>query len=76
MSSIDTLNASLREKVGTNSAKKYRFAEKIPAIVYGDGKNPEPISIDVKDLRTEINKSSFLINPRFTNSKIMASIYG
>ena len=38
MNSIDTLNASLREKVGTNSAKKVRIANKIPAIVYGDGK--------------------------------------
>ena len=60
MSSIDILNASLREKVGTNSAKKDRFANKIPAIVYGDGKKPEPISINVIDLRKEINKSSFL----------------
>ena len=60
MSSIDTLNASLRDKVGTNSTKKIRFAEKIPAIVYGDGKKPEPISLSIKDLRIEINKSSFL----------------
>ena len=60
MSNIDTLNASLRDKVGTNSTKKIRFAEKIPAIVYGDNKNPEPISLDIKDLRIEINKSSFL----------------
>ena len=60
MSSIDILNASLREKVGTNSAKKDRFANKIPAIVYGDGKKPEPISLNVIDLRKEINKSSFL----------------
>ena len=50
MSSIDTLNASLREKVGTNSTKKVRVASKIPAIVYGDGKNPEPISLNIKDL--------------------------
>ena len=27
MSNIDTLNASLREKVGTNSAKKIRIAK-------------------------------------------------
>ena len=33
MSSIDTLSASLREKVGTNSAKKVRIANKIPAII-------------------------------------------
>ena len=50
MSSIDTLSASLREKVGTNSAKKVRIANKIPAIIYGDGKDPEPISLEVKDL--------------------------
>ena len=60
MRSIDTLNASLRDKVGKNSTKKVRFAEKIPAIVYGDGKKPEPISLSIKDLRIEINKSSFL----------------
>jgi large subunit ribosomal protein L25 len=60
MSNINILNASTREKVGTNSAKKIRFANKVPAIIYGDGKNPEPISLDVKDLRIEINKSSFL----------------
>lgn len=60
MSNIDTLNASLREKVGTNSTKKVRLANKIPAIIYGDGKSAEPISLDVKDLRVEINKSSFL----------------
>ena len=60
MSSIDTLNASLRDKVGTNSTKKVRFEKKIPAIVYGDGKKPEPISLSIKDLRIEINKSSFL----------------
>ena len=54
MSSIDTLSAFLREKVGTNSAKKVRIASKVPAIIYGDGKNPEPISLDVKDLRIEI----------------------
>ena len=60
MSTIAVLNASLRDKVGTNSSKKVRFDQKIPAIIYGDGKTPEPISLDVKDLRTEINKSAFL----------------
>jgi len=60
MSNIGVLKASLREKVGTNSSKKIRFNEKIPAIIYGDGKNPEPISLNVKDLRIEINKSAFL----------------
>ena len=60
MSTIAVLNASLRDKVGTNSSKKVRFNKKIPAIIYGDGKTPEPISLDVTDLRAEINKSAFL----------------
>ncbi len=60
MSNIDILNASSRDRVGTNSSKKERFSNKIPAIVYGDGKSPKPISLEVKDLRIEINKSSFL----------------
>ncbi len=79
MSSINTLNASLREKVGTNSAKKVRIANKIPAIVYGDGKNPEPISLDVKELRIEINKSSFLnriFDLSINNSKTRVIVQG
>ena len=60
MSNINILNASSRDTVGTNSSKKIRVSNKIPAIVYGDGKNPQPISLEVKDLRVEINKSSFL----------------
>ena len=79
MSSINTLSASLREKVGTNSAKKVRIANKIPAIIYGDGKNPEPISLDVKDLRIEINKSSFLnkiYDLSINNSKTRVIVQG
>ncbi len=79
MSSINTLNASLREKVGSNSAKKVRIANKIPAIVYGDGKNPEPISLDIKELRIEINKASFLnriFDLSINNSKTRVIVQG
>ena len=79
MSSIAILSASLREKVGTGSAKKVRIANKIPAIIYGDGKNPEPISLDVKDLRIEINKSTFLnkiYDLSINNSKTRVIVQG
>ena len=61
MSSIDTLSASLREKVGTNSAKKVRIANKIPAIIYGDGKNPElwVFTITINYCRYFISNSNF-----------------
>ena len=43
MKEISILNAFSRETVGSNSSKKVRGDNKIPAIIYGDGKNPEPI---------------------------------
>ena len=60
MKDISILNAFSRKTVGTNSSKKVREENKIPAIIYGDGKSPQPISIDVKDLRIAISKSSFI----------------
>ena len=60
MDNVNTLIASHREKVGTNSTKKIRGNKMVPAIIYGDGKKPEPISISVVDLRIEVSKSSFL----------------
>ena len=60
MKDISILNAFSRKTVGTNSSKKVREENKIPAIIYGDGKSPQPISIDVKDLRIAISKSAFI----------------
>ena len=60
MKDIITLNAFNREKIGSNGSKKVRQNEKIPAIVYGDGKNPQPISLNVSDLRKTVNKSTFI----------------
>ena len=60
MKDISILNAFSRETVGSNSSKKIREESKIPAIIYGDGKNPQPISLDIKDLRIAISNSAFL----------------
>jgi len=60
MKDISILNAFSRENVGSNGSKKVRQENKIPAIIYGDGKNPQPISLDVADLRTAISKSTFI----------------
>ena len=40
MKEISILNAFSRETVGSNSSKKVRGDNKIPAIIYGDGKKP------------------------------------
>ena len=60
MKDISILNAFSRETVGSNSSKKIREESKIPAIIYGDGKTPQPISLDIKDLRIAISNSAFL----------------
>ena len=60
MKDISILNAFSRETVGSNSSKKIREESKIPAIIYGDGKNPQPISLDIKDLRIAISNSAFV----------------
>ena len=54
MKDINILNAFSRKKVGSNDSKKVRSDNKIPAIIYGDGKRHQPISLDVKDLRTAV----------------------
>jgi large subunit ribosomal protein L25 len=60
MKNVNILNGFSRKSVGTNSSKKVRKADQIPAIIYGDGIKPEPISIAVPELRAEIQKSSFI----------------
>ncbi|MBJ57420.1 MAG: 50S ribosomal protein L25/general stress protein Ctc [Rickettsiales bacterium] len=60
MKEINVLNALERKKVGSNSTRKVRQESKVPAIIYGDGKTPEAVSLDVAELRKEIGKSSFL----------------
>ena len=60
MKDVNILNAFSRDYTGYNSTKKIRQDKKIPAIIYGDGKNPQPISLNIKDLRVAINQSSFV----------------
>ena len=60
MRDISILNAFTRDKIGSNGSKKIRKDDKIPAIIYGDGKKPQPVSLEVKELRETINKSAFL----------------
>jgi large subunit ribosomal protein L25 len=44
------LVAERREGTGTGVARKLRAAGRVPAIVYGQGMEPAPVSVDSKDL--------------------------
>lgn len=59
MSEINEIRAETRIGSGTNKSKQVRKSGKLPAIIYGDGKDPLTISIDIYDLRKELSKSTF-----------------
>ena len=59
MADINAISADKRENTGSNTSKNMRRSGKIPAIIYGDGKDPQPISLDMHQIRREISKSSF-----------------
>ncbi|GAC1413664.1 MAG: 50S ribosomal protein L25/general stress protein Ctc [Actinomycetota bacterium] len=45
-----TLTAEAREGAGKNAARRLRAAGKVPGVVYGEGGNPTPVSIDRRAL--------------------------
>jgi large subunit ribosomal protein L25 len=53
------LEAKNREGLGTGFARAERRNGFVPCIVYGDAKNPEPVSISKNLLDRYVNKSNF-----------------
>lgn len=53
------LKAEERKGTGTGVARALRRAGKIPGIIYGGEKNPEPCAVDLKAVNIEINKAGF-----------------
>ncbi len=51
-----TLNAETRERTGSRYSKRLRDAGKLPAIVYGHGETPVPITLDHKEAMTHFAK--------------------
>jgi len=52
------LNVELRESTGKGVARKLRAAGRLPAVVYGRGMEPCPISLDAKDLEKAISSEA------------------
>jgi len=50
------LAAVKRDRVGTRYAQRIRAAGKLPAIIYGHGREPVPIAVDAKEALALINK--------------------
>ncbi len=50
-----TLSASRREKMGTNHSRRLREKGQLPAILYGHGEDPEPISLPAHEAGVELH---------------------
>ncbi|MGE0095115.1 MAG: 50S ribosomal protein L25/general stress protein Ctc [Alphaproteobacteria bacterium] len=59
MAEIQTIKAEARSKLGTGGARDTRRGGRIPAIVYGEKAEPQPVSVDLKEIDREIHKTSF-----------------
>ena len=59
MNEIVKINADKRTKTGTGMSRESRANSKIPGIIYGDKKDPIPISLDEKSLKAQVSDSGF-----------------
>jgi large subunit ribosomal protein L25 len=50
-----TLIASTSRQQGSSGSRRLRLAGSIPAVVYGEGVTPLPISVDAKSFRTAVS---------------------
>jgi large subunit ribosomal protein L25 len=60
MPEIISLSAEARASAGKGAARATRRAGRVPGIIYGDNKEPTPISLDTRELARAINRAGFL----------------
>jgi large subunit ribosomal protein L25 len=53
------LNAELRTDMGKGASRRLRRANKLPAIVYGAGKDPENLTLEQKDVQHQLQFETF-----------------
>ncbi len=60
MADIIELEAAVRERVGKGAAREARRQGRVPAVIYGDKKDPEPISLEYKVVNKQVQTGNFL----------------
>ena len=60
MSDVNELKAEVREGVGKGAARAIRRAGRVPAVIYGDKKEPTPITLPYKEVDMKIRAGGFL----------------
>lgn len=59
MSKNVSFSAQLRERAGKGAARAARRAGQVPCVIYGNGKDPLPISIEARLLKRELADAGF-----------------
>ncbi|MGI9351774.1 MAG: 50S ribosomal protein L25/general stress protein Ctc [Rhizobiaceae bacterium] len=60
MSDINVLEGQLRERVGKGAARELRRNAMVPAVIYGDKKDPVSIALPYKELSMMIHGGGFM----------------
>jgi large subunit ribosomal protein L25 len=56
---IESVTAELRDRAGKGAARESRRNGRVPAVIYGDKKEPTLISLDPKEIDRHIHKKTF-----------------
>jgi len=59
MPEIATFTAETRERAGKGAARAIRRAGRVPAIIYGDGKEPVTVSLEPRELARAMARPAF-----------------
>jgi len=59
MSTENTISAESRDRVGKGAARAVRRAGRVPAVIYGDKKDPVLISLEPRALRKQLDTGHF-----------------
>lgn len=60
MAQTSEIKASVRNGAGQGAARAVRRELRVPAVLYGGGKDPQNLSVDAKDITLTIGKGKFL----------------
>lgn len=60
MSDNNKLEAQLRERVGKGAARELRRNDMVPAVIYGDKKDPLSIALPLKEITKKIHAGGFM----------------
>ncbi|UCH73844.1 MAG: 50S ribosomal protein L25/general stress protein Ctc [Rhodospirillales bacterium] len=59
MSDSNVISAIPRDRAGKGAARAVRRAGRVPAVIYGDQKDPATISLEPRELRKQLNTGGF-----------------